>query len=185
MLEFLLLAQAAEEESSGGLIDVVPGLMIWTLICFGITFYVLKRFAFARIQQGIDERRERIRKAVEEADRAREEAHRLLEQHRAGPLLADVLPPDAPEIAEAPPAQDGPRAEGRQPRPRARQRLGVPVDPEHAHPGRGAGQHRFRVPSHPHRPVDHPARAPRAQEEHHLVPQDRDVNPWYCASRAR
>ena len=45
-----LLAQA-EEESSGGLIDVVPGLMIWTLICFGITFYVLKRFAFGPIQR--------------------------------------------------------------------------------------------------------------------------------------
>ena len=75
------LAQA-EEESSGGLIDVVPGLMIWTLICFGITFYVLKRFAFARIQAGIDERRERIRKAIEEADRAREEARALLEEHR-------------------------------------------------------------------------------------------------------
>ena len=28
------------------LIEVVPGLMIWTLICFGITFYVLKRYAF-------------------------------------------------------------------------------------------------------------------------------------------
>ena len=76
-----LLAQA-EEESSGGLIDVVPGLMIWTLICFGITFYVLKRFAFARIQAGIDERRERIRRAIEEADRAREEARALLEEHR-------------------------------------------------------------------------------------------------------
>ena len=33
----LFLAQAAEEESSGGLIDVVPGLMIWTLICFALT----------------------------------------------------------------------------------------------------------------------------------------------------
>ena len=105
MLEFLLLAQAAEEESSGGLIDVVPGLMIWTLICFGITFYVLKRFAFARIQQGIDERRERIRKAVEEADRAREEAHRLLEQHRA--LIgeakgeADEILADARKVADA------------------------------------------------------------------------------------
>ena len=99
MLEFLLLAQAAEEESSGGLIDVVPGLMIWTLICFGITFYVLKRFAFARIQQGIDERRERIRKAVEEADRAREEAHRLLEQHRA--LIGEAKGEAAEIVADA------------------------------------------------------------------------------------
>ena len=48
---------AATEESSGGLIDVVPGLMIWTLICFGITFYVLRRFAFGPIQRTIDARR--------------------------------------------------------------------------------------------------------------------------------
>ena len=96
---FLLLAQESSEESSGGLIDVVPGLMIWTLICFGITFYVLKRFAFARIQQGIDERRERIRKAVEEADRAREEAHRLLEQHRA--LIGEAKGEAAEILADA------------------------------------------------------------------------------------
>jgi F-type H+-transporting ATPase subunit b len=48
---FLLLAQESQEESSGGLIDVVPGLMIWTLICFAITFFVLKRYAFGPIQR--------------------------------------------------------------------------------------------------------------------------------------
>ena len=67
---------------ASGLIDVVPGLMIWTLIAFGITFYVLRRFAFGPIQKTIDDRRERIQKAIEEADRAREEARALLEQHR-------------------------------------------------------------------------------------------------------
>ncbi|MBA3562252.1 MAG: F0F1 ATP synthase subunit B [Actinobacteria bacterium] len=95
-MSFLPLAQ---EESSGGLIDVVPGLMIWTLICFGLTFFVLKKFAFARIQQGIEERRDRIRKAVEDADQARNEARDLLEQHKqligqakgeAGQILADA-----------------------------------------------------------------------------------------------
>jgi F-type H+-transporting ATPase subunit b len=72
----------AQEDESTGLIEVVPGLMIWTLICFAITFFVLRKLFWARIQQAIDERRERIRKAVEEADRAREEARQLLEQHR-------------------------------------------------------------------------------------------------------
>jgi len=65
------------------LIDVTVGLMIWTLVCFGITFYVLKRFAFGPIQRVIDERRQRIRQSLEEADRARDEARRLLEEHRA------------------------------------------------------------------------------------------------------
>ena len=64
------------------LITVIPGLMVWTLIAFGLTFFVLKRYAFGRIQQMIDQRRERIRQSIEEADRAREEARRLLEEHR-------------------------------------------------------------------------------------------------------
>ena len=55
---------------TSSLIKVVPGLMIWTLVCFAITFYVLKRFAFGRIQSAIDERREKIRQSIEEADRA-------------------------------------------------------------------------------------------------------------------
>jgi F-type H+-transporting ATPase subunit b len=96
---FLLLAQESSEESSGGLIDVVPGLMIWTLICFAITFFVLKRFAFGPIQRTIDERRDRIAKAVAEADHAREEARALLEQHRQ--LLGEAKGDAAGILADA------------------------------------------------------------------------------------
>jgi F-type H+-transporting ATPase subunit b len=74
---------AQEENGGSGLIEVVPGLMIWTLICFAITFFVLRKYAFGPIQRTIDERRQRIQRAVEEADRARDEARQLLEQHRA------------------------------------------------------------------------------------------------------
>ncbi|HEX6763628.1 MAG TPA: F0F1 ATP synthase subunit B [Gaiellaceae bacterium] len=68
--------------ASNPLIQVTPGLMIWTIICFLATFFVLKKYAFGRIQAMIDERRERIQSAVDEADRAREEARHLLEEHR-------------------------------------------------------------------------------------------------------
>jgi F-type H+-transporting ATPase subunit b len=64
------------------LIEVVPGLMIWTLVCFGITFFVLRKYAFGPIQKTIDDRRERIRSSVEEAEHARAEARRLLEEHK-------------------------------------------------------------------------------------------------------
>ena len=64
------------------LISVTPGLMIWTIVCFLIALFVLKRFAFGPIQNAIDDRRERIRMSIEEADRAREEARNLLEEHR-------------------------------------------------------------------------------------------------------
>ena len=56
--------------------------MIWTLICFGIAFFVLKRYIFGPVQKAIDARRERIRQAIEEADKARAEARNLLEEHR-------------------------------------------------------------------------------------------------------
>jgi F-type H+-transporting ATPase subunit b len=65
------------------LIEVIPGLMIWTFVAFGITLWVLKRYAFGPVQKLIDDRRDRIRESIEEADRAREEARSLLEEHRA------------------------------------------------------------------------------------------------------
>ena len=68
--------------ASSPLTKIIPGLMIWTLVFFFITFYVLKRYAFGPIQTLIDERRERIRRSLEEADEAREEARKLLEEHR-------------------------------------------------------------------------------------------------------
>jgi F-type H+-transporting ATPase subunit b len=64
------------------LIEVNPGLMIWTIVCFLVVLFVLKKYAFGPIQQMIDQRRERIEQAIAEADNAREEARSLLEEHR-------------------------------------------------------------------------------------------------------
>jgi F-type H+-transporting ATPase subunit b len=61
------------------LISVVPGLMVWTIIAFGFTFFVLRRFAFGPVQRIIDQRRDRIREALDEADKARQEARQLRE----------------------------------------------------------------------------------------------------------
>jgi F-type H+-transporting ATPase subunit b len=69
--------------ASNPLIQVTPGLMIWTIVCFAIAFYILKKYAFGEIQKRIDERRDRIRQSLHDADEARNEARRLLEEHRA------------------------------------------------------------------------------------------------------
>jgi F-type H+-transporting ATPase subunit b len=69
--------------ASNALIQVTPGLMIWTIIAFLITLFVLKRYAFGPIQKLLDERRDHIRRSIEEADNARDEARQLLEEHRA------------------------------------------------------------------------------------------------------
>jgi F-type H+-transporting ATPase subunit b len=68
---------------ANALISVTPGLMIWTIICFLIALFVLKKYAFGPIQQMIDARREQIARSIEEADNARAEARQLLEEHRA------------------------------------------------------------------------------------------------------
>jgi F-type H+-transporting ATPase subunit b len=81
------------------LIDVTPGLMIWTLVCFGITFYVLRKYALGPVQKIIDERRQRIRESLQEADNARDEARRLLEEHRA--LMREARGQSEEILAEA------------------------------------------------------------------------------------
>ena len=87
------------------LIEVAPGLMIWTLICFGITFLVLRKYAFGPIQNAIDTRRERIRQSIEEAERARDEARRLLDEHRSligqARSEAENILSDARRVAES------------------------------------------------------------------------------------
>jgi F-type H+-transporting ATPase subunit b len=91
--------------AANALIQVTPGLMIWTIVCFLVTLFVLKRYAFGPVQQLIDQRRERIRQSLEEADHAREEARQLLEEHRkliAGARSdADEILGEARRIAEA------------------------------------------------------------------------------------
>src|SRR5687767_6853385 len=94
------------------LIDVVPGLMIWTLVCFGITFFVLRKFAFGPIQTMIDARRERIRTSVEEAEHARAEARRLLEEHKA--LIGQAKNEAGEILAEARKVADSQRDRARE-----------------------------------------------------------------------
>jgi F-type H+-transporting ATPase subunit b len=64
------------------LISVTPGLMIWTIVCFLIALFVLKRYAFGPIQKMIDQRQESIAASIKAADDARAEAQRLLEEHK-------------------------------------------------------------------------------------------------------
>jgi F-type H+-transporting ATPase subunit b len=70
------------------LISVVPGLMVWTIIAFGLTFFVLRRFAFGPIQKLIDERRDRheareLRELTkQEREEAKAERERILDDSR-------------------------------------------------------------------------------------------------------
>src|SRR4051794_25234065 len=70
--------------SGGGNFLVQPGIgvMIWTLIAFGITLLVLRKLAFPRIAAALDKRRRAIEESIEAAERTRVEADRLLQEYR-------------------------------------------------------------------------------------------------------
>jgi F-type H+-transporting ATPase subunit b len=74
---------AAEEEGGGSfLVQPGIGLMIWTLLAFGITMLVLKKYAFPLISDALEERSQKIAKNIEESERQRAEADELLAEYR-------------------------------------------------------------------------------------------------------
>jgi F-type H+-transporting ATPase subunit b len=79
-----LAAEAAGGEDQGGNFLVTPelGLMIWTLLAFGVTLWVLRKYAFPRIQEALDKRQKAIEDSIAESERARAEANQLLEEYR-------------------------------------------------------------------------------------------------------
>jgi F-type H+-transporting ATPase subunit b len=68
----------------GGSFLVSPalGLMLWTLLAFGVTLFVLSRAALPRIQEALDRRANAIRESIEAAERQRREADGLLNEYR-------------------------------------------------------------------------------------------------------
>ncbi len=71
-------------ESGGGSFLVSPdvGLMIWTLVVFVISMYILSKVAFPRIQAALDKRQQAIEEAIDTAERTRMEADKLLAEYR-------------------------------------------------------------------------------------------------------
>jgi F-type H+-transporting ATPase subunit b len=78
----LIHAQAAEGGSENVLLDPSPGLMIWTLITFGITLFILKKYVFGPVGEAIEKRRASIASSIEEAERSRDEAVTLLDEYK-------------------------------------------------------------------------------------------------------
>ncbi len=87
-LTILVLGAAAEEEGGSFLVSPDVGLMLWTLLVFGLSMYVLKRFAFPRIAEALDKRQRAIEESIDMAERTRTEAERILEEYRQ--RLADA-----------------------------------------------------------------------------------------------
>jgi F-type H+-transporting ATPase subunit b len=73
---------AAGGGSGNFLVTPSVGLMIWTLLAFGISFAILRKVAFPRIAEALDKRRRAIVDSIESADRTRVEADELLQEYR-------------------------------------------------------------------------------------------------------
>jgi F-type H+-transporting ATPase subunit b len=71
-------------ESGGGSFLVSPnvGLMIWTLVVFGISMWILAKVAFPRIAEALDKRQRAIEDSIDAAERTRREADALLAEYR-------------------------------------------------------------------------------------------------------
>jgi len=79
LINFLLLYSGGEK---GGLLDVNPGLIFWTIITFLILLFILKKTAWKPILQALKEREDNIRASLEKAEQARKEAEEILEKNR-------------------------------------------------------------------------------------------------------
>ena len=74
---------AAEEEGGSFLVSPGLGLMIWTLLLFGFTMWVLSKVAFPRIQEALDKRAKLIAESIEAAERSKQESEQLMAEYRA------------------------------------------------------------------------------------------------------
>ncbi len=91
MLNAILLAVFAFSSEGGGgsLIDVNPGLIFWTVVTFLILLVILKKVAWKPILTALDQREAAIKEALEKADKANEEARKILEDNKANLLKAE------------------------------------------------------------------------------------------------
>ena len=69
--------------SSGGfLIEPGIGLMVWTLLVFGLTMLLLAKLAFPRISEALGRRQHAIEESIDTAERTRAQAEEILAEYR-------------------------------------------------------------------------------------------------------
>ncbi|HTX07757.1 MAG TPA: F0F1 ATP synthase subunit B [Solirubrobacteraceae bacterium] len=70
--------------ASSGSFLITPnvGLMIWTLLLFGISMYILWKLAFPRISEALDRRQHAIEESIDHAESVRKQADDLLKEYQ-------------------------------------------------------------------------------------------------------
>jgi F-type H+-transporting ATPase subunit b len=70
--------------AAGGNFLVTPelGLMLWTLLAFGVSMYLLRKLAYPRIQTALEKRARAVAESIDAAERTRQEADQILSEYR-------------------------------------------------------------------------------------------------------
>jgi F-type H+-transporting ATPase subunit b len=77
-----LAATSAQDKSSNFLVSPNVGLMIWTLLAFLVTFFLLRKLAFPRISEALEKRQHLIEESIDTAQRTKAEADEILAEYR-------------------------------------------------------------------------------------------------------
>ena len=64
------------------LISTNVGIMIWTIVVFAISLFILRRAVFPQIGKALDERAKTIEGEIDSAAHARKEADKVLDEYR-------------------------------------------------------------------------------------------------------
>jgi len=83
MSDLPIIVAQAEEEGGSFLVSPDIGLMIWTLVVFGLSMFLLGKLAFPRIAEALDRRQKAIEESIDTAERIRKEADEILAEYRA------------------------------------------------------------------------------------------------------
>jgi F-type H+-transporting ATPase subunit b len=82
MLSLVLLLQEPRGEQGFTPFSIDSGLIFWTILVFGLLLVVLWRLGWPALLKSVEDRERRIQQQLDEAERARAEAARLLEEHK-------------------------------------------------------------------------------------------------------
>ncbi len=89
MLANILLGVLASGSGGGSLLDVNPGLIIWTIVTFLVLLFILKKVAWKPILSALDQREKDIKDSLEKAEKAKEDAQRILDENQANLAKAE------------------------------------------------------------------------------------------------
>lgn len=64
------------------MLEINPGLVIWTIITFLLLLALLKKFAWKPLLNALEKREERIRSSIERAEKSAQEAEQLALENR-------------------------------------------------------------------------------------------------------